>query len=55
MTLATPAMAANLTTRLWSWDDVLNVIDALNTQKVRGPCKKVISNWDIASKRHKDG
>ena len=39
-TRVTPAMAANLTTRLWAWDDVLAVIDAMNAPKVRGPYKK---------------
>jgi IS1 family transposase len=38
----TPAIAANLTTRLWSWDDVLAVIDAANLPKKRGPYKKTV-------------
>jgi hypothetical protein len=29
-------MAAILITRLWAWDDVLAVIDAMNAPKVRG-------------------
>jgi hypothetical protein len=36
----TPAVAVNITTRLWSWDEVLTVVDAMNTPKVRGPYKK---------------
>jgi len=38
----TPAMAANLTGRLWSWDDVLVQIDAAYQPKVRGPYKKTV-------------
>jgi IS1 family transposase len=36
----TPAMAAGLTDRLWSWEDVIAMIDAANPPKQRGPYKK---------------
>ncbi len=36
----TPAMAAGLTDKLWSWEDVIAIIDAANPPKKRGPYKK---------------
>jgi IS1 family transposase len=36
----TPAMAARVTDRLWSWEDVIAMIDAANPPKKRGPYKK---------------
>lgn len=36
----TPAMAAGLTNKLWSWEDVIAIIDAANPPKKRGPYKK---------------
>jgi IS1 family transposase len=36
----TPAMAAGLTTRLLSWDEIIARIDAANPPKPRGPYKK---------------
>ncbi len=41
----TPAMAAKLTTRLWSWEDLLVRMDAADVQpKKRGPYKKANSS-----------
>lgn len=39
----TPAMAAGLTDRLWSWEDVIAMMDAANTPKKRGSYKKKVA------------
>jgi hypothetical protein len=36
----TPAMAGNLTDRLWSWEDIIEIMDAADEPKKRGPYKK---------------
>jgi hypothetical protein len=36
----TPAMAAGLTTRLWSWEEMVARMDAAEQPKQRGPYKK---------------
>lgn len=36
----TPAMAAGLTDRVWSWDDIIAILDAQTESKKRGPYKK---------------
>jgi IS1 family transposase len=36
----TPAMAAGITDKLWSWEDVIAMIDAANPPKKRGTYKK---------------
>lgn len=36
----TPAMAAELTDRLWSWEEIVNAMDADQPAKKRGPYKK---------------
>ena len=36
----TPAMAAGLTDRVWSWDDIIAILDAQTELKKRGPYKK---------------
>jgi IS1 family transposase len=35
----TPAMAAGLTDRLWSWEDIITIMDAQTEPKKRGPYK----------------
>lgn len=39
----TPAMAAGLTDRLWSWEELLEMMDAQTPAKKRGPYKKAKS------------
>jgi IS1 family transposase len=36
----TPAMAAGLTDRVWSWEDIIAIMDAQDEPKKRGPYKK---------------
>ncbi len=36
----TPAMAAGVTDRVWSWEDIIAIMDAQNEPKKRGPYKK---------------
>jgi IS1 family transposase len=36
----TPAMAAGLTDRLWSWEELVEMMDADQTAKTRGPYRK---------------
>jgi hypothetical protein len=38
-----PAMASGLTDKLWSWDDVIAMIDTASPPKKRGPYKKKAS------------
>lgn len=38
----TPAMAANLTTRLWDWEEIVVSMDAAEQPKKRGPYKKAV-------------
>lgn len=40
----TPAMAAGVTTKLWSMEDIAALIDSPKTSQKRGPYKKRISN-----------
>ncbi len=40
----TPAMAAGLTGKLMSWEDIIAIMDAADEPKKRGPYKKQISN-----------
>ncbi|MDP2354980.1 MAG: IS1 family transposase [Beijerinckiaceae bacterium] len=39
----TPAMAANISTRLWSWADIVEMMDAAEPAKKRGPYKKQVA------------
>ena len=39
----TPAMAAGMTDKLWSWEDVIAMIDATNPPKKRGAYKKKVA------------
>jgi hypothetical protein len=36
----TPAMAANLTTRLWGWEEIVTSMDAAEQPKKRGSYRK---------------
>jgi hypothetical protein len=38
----TPAMAAKLTDRLWSWEEIVQAMDADVPAKKRGPYKKLV-------------
>jgi hypothetical protein len=38
----TPAMAAKLTDRLWSWEEIVQAMDADVPAKKRGPYKKMV-------------
>lgn len=42
----TPAMQAGITERLWSFEDIIELLDAKEALKprLRGPYKKTISN-----------
>jgi IS1 family transposase len=42
-----PAMATGLTDRLWSWEDVIAMIDAANPPKKRGAYKKKTAKSEI--------
>ncbi len=35
-----PTIAAGLTDRLWSWEDIIAIMDAADEPKERGPYKK---------------
>lgn len=39
----TPAMAAGLTDRIWSWEDIIATMDSQSEPKKRGPYKKIRS------------
>ena len=41
----TPAMQANLTNRLWSWEEIVKAMDADVPAKKRGPYKRPLSKF----------
>lgn len=41
----TPAMAAGVTDRVWSWEDIIAIMDAQNEPRKRGPYKNAASRF----------